>query len=135
MKVSRPSTPAAGSTAGSTTFQNVRSVEQPSTRAASMSSSGTALDDVLPHHEHAEGAGEERDVTAHRVSNQSRSTIIPHSGMRPSWVGTIIVTRTVSSSALRPLNLSLANANPASVEVTTTLTVTDDDTMTELIMP
>ena len=47
---------------------------------------------------------------------------MPHSGMRPSWVGTIIVTRTASSSALRPLNFSLAKANPASVEVSTTLT-------------
>ena len=74
-------------------------------------------------------------MTAHRVSNQSRSTIIPHSGMRPNWVGTIIVMSTVSNSAPRPLNFNLANANPASIEVMTTLTVTDEHTITELIRP
>ena len=42
MKVSRPSTAGAGRSAGSTTFQKIRKVEQPSTRAASISSSGTA---------------------------------------------------------------------------------------------
>ena len=40
---------------------------------------------------------------------------MPQSGMRPSWVGTIMVTRIVSSSALRPRNFSLAKAKPASV--------------------
>ena len=42
MNVSSPSTAAAGRTAGSTTCQKMRSVWQPSTRAASISSFGTA---------------------------------------------------------------------------------------------
>src|SRR3712207_8753541 len=41
MNVSRPSTAAAGRTAGSTTCQNTRSVWQPSTLAESISSVGT----------------------------------------------------------------------------------------------
>ena len=39
---------------------------------------------------------------------------MPQSGMSPSWVGIIMVTMIASSSALRPLNRSLAKANPAS---------------------
>ena len=49
-----------------------------------------------------------------RVSYQPRSCIMPQSGMRPSWVGTIMVTMIASSSALLPRNLSLAKAKPAS---------------------
>ena len=39
---------------------------------------------------------------------------MPQSGMRPSWVGIIMVTRIVSSRALRPRKRSLAKAKPAS---------------------
>ena len=43
--------------------------------------------------------------------------------------------RTASSSKLRPRNLSLAKANPASVEVMSTLSVTATQTMSELTRP
>ena len=51
--------------------------------------------------------------------------------MIPSWVGTIIVTTSRVSSALRPRNRSLAKANPARVEKNTTETVIDPDTTNE----
>ena len=60
MNVSRPSTAAAGRTAGRTTCQKTRSVWQPSTRAASISSFGHRRDDVLAHQEHAERRDEDR---------------------------------------------------------------------------
>ena len=42
MKVNSPRIAAAGRAAGTATFQNTRIIEQPSTRAASISSSGIA---------------------------------------------------------------------------------------------
>ena len=58
-----------------------------------------------------------------------------YSGTIASWVGTIIVATTDSSSALRPLNLSLAKANPAREEKNTTETVITLATIAELMRP
>ena len=60
---------------------------------------------------------------------------MPQSGMRPSWVGIIMVTMIASSRALLPRNFSLAKANPASEPESTTDTVTTEETMIEFIRP
>src|SRR3981189_2679469 len=56
-----------------------------------------------------------------------------YSGMMPNCVGTIIVAMIINSRTLRPRNFSFANANPASVEKNTTLTVIEPDTRNEFV--
>src|SRR4029453_688467 len=53
--------------------------------------------------------------------------------MMPIWVGIIMLAMISSSSACRPRNCSLANANPARVEKNTTLIVMVPATRNELI--
>ena len=72
-------------------------------------------------------------MTAGSVSVHSSSIISMKSGMMPSWVGTIMVATTTSSrNACAARNRSLAKANPASVEKSTTEAVTADATISEL---
>src|SRR5262245_42509890 len=113
----------------------MRNVEQPSTRAASTSSSEMAwtaywriMNTPNPH----TSAG---PITALSSPFQPILTISMYSGIRPSWTGTIIVAITTSSSALRPRNRNLANANPASVANITTATVTTLETTSEFTRP
>src|SRR5262245_54656169 len=49
--------------------------------------------------------------------------------------GTAMVSRMTASRAVDPRNRSLANANPARVEMTTTENATAPDTMNELTSP
>src|SRR6266498_2902205 len=112
----------------------MRSVEQPSTRAASSSSVGSAVTRYwrtknTPNAEVAAGT-----ISAWIWLFQcSHCDIMMYSGMMPSCGGTIMVAMTPASSMLRPRKRSLAKANPASVEVSTTDTVTTDETMNELM--
>src|SRR5436190_20636500 len=77
MNVSKAKTAAAGTTAGSTTFQKMRNVEQPSTRAASMSSSETADETYWRIMKTPNALVRNGTMTAYRVSNQSQLTIMP----------------------------------------------------------
>ena len=51
---------------------------------------------------------------------QPRSENRMYSGTTPSWVGTAMVATTKTSSHLEPRKRSFANAQPASVEKSTT---------------
>src|SRR5947207_2058778 len=129
-----PSTAAAGRAAGSTTCQNSRRVEHPSIRAASISSPGSASDRYCVMKNTPNALTSAGTMTALRLSVQPILAISMYSGMIPSWVGTIIVITTATSSPLRPRNFSLANANPASVANSTTDTAVVVDTTSELSM-
>src|SRR5689334_14677421 len=113
----------------------MRQVEHPSTRAASISSSLTADAAYWRIMNTPNPLTRNGTMTAWRVSVQPSFTMIMYSGMMPSWVGTIMVTMMISSSALRPLNFSFANAKPARVEKNTTDSVTTVDTMAEFTSP
>ncbi len=71
-------------------------------------------------------------ITACSSFAHPSSAIAMYSGMMPSCVGTASVATTKRNSALRPLNRSLANANPARLENSTVEIVTDPATMTLL---
>ena len=74
----------------------------PSTRAASISSSGSACDQVLPHEEHPEGADQRgQDDRLQLVGPADSSAIIMYSGTTLSCGGIIIVPITSSSSSAR----------------------------------
>ena len=70
-------------------------------------------------------------MTACSCPAQPKSAIIMYSGMTPSSVGIAWVATTTSSSAVRPRKRSLAKANPASVENSTTDTVIVPATISE----
>src|ERR1041384_5384458 len=134
MNVNMPSTAAWGRTAGNLTCQNVRSTEQPSTRAASMSSNGTVSSHAWRIQNTANDPISTGTMTACSVPYQSRSDISMYSGITPSCVGTIAVPSTTRNSESRPLNRRRANANPASVPSTTLEIATLDATMNEFCM-
>src|SRR5690606_13497362 len=133
-KVNRPSIAAAGRAAGTATCQKVRIIEQPSTRAASMSSSGIAwrrscVIQHTPNALHRPGT-----MTATSSPVQPSLAITWNSGMTPSCTGTAIVAMTNTSSGPDPRNRSLAKAYPANVEKNTTEAATVVDTMSEFIV-
>src|SRR5437763_7124995 len=133
MNVSIPSTAAAGRATGSTTFQYVRSVLQPSTRAASISSVGRAVTRYWRMKNTPNAVTAPGRISAWSWSTQpNHLAIIRYGGMMPSCVGTIIVATITASSAWRPRKRSLASANPARVAVSTIETVTVADTTNEL---
>jgi len=110
-------------------------VEQPSTRAASTSSSLTAAAAYWRIRKTPKPLTRNGTMTAWRVPVQPSRTISRYSGMSPSWVGTIMVRMMIDISAPAPRNRSLAKAKPARVEKNTTDRVTTDETMTELTIP
>lgn len=61
--------------------------------------------------------------------------MIMYSGMMPICTGIIMVARMTSRSPLRPRNLSLANAKPASDEKNTTETVITAELSSEFHRP
>ncbi len=128
MKVSMPSTAAAGRAIGRMTCQNSPQVLQPSIRPASSSSVGTAPDRYWVMKKTPNALTMNGAITAYRVSVQSIFAIRMYSGMMPSWVGTIRVMITPRYSADEPRNRSLAKAKPASVEKSTTLNVIEPTT-------
>src|SRR3954464_8982089 len=133
MKVNRPSIAAPGRAAGRATDQKVRRVEAPSTREASMSSSGSAswrycVIQKTPNALTALGR-----MTAHRLPIQPSLLITMKSGTIPSWVGTAIVAMTKTSRPFRPRNRSLAKAKPASAEKSTTSSATVE--LTRMLLP
>ena len=109
----------------------MRSVDAPSTRAASISSSGSASRRYWVIQNTPKALTSAGRMTAQRPPIQP-SLATMKSGTTPSCVGTHIVAMTKMSSASRPRNRSLAKANPASVDRSTTATATTVDTMTLL---
>src|SRR5690349_13329421 len=119
-KVNRNSIAAAGRAATTPIVQKVRICVAPSTRAASMSSSGTDWLRYWVIQNTPNALVSAGTMTAPMLPVQPRSENRMYSGTTPSCIGTAIVATTKASSHLPPRNLSLANAHPASVEKTTT---------------
>src|SRR6478609_6229720 len=120
MKVNRPSIAAPGRTAGSAIDQKVRSVDAPSTREASMSSSGRASWRYCVIQKTPKALTALGMMTAQRLPIQPSLLMTMKSGTIPSCVGTAIVAMTKTSSPLRPRKRSLAKAKPAIAEKRTT---------------
>ncbi|CAM5335498.1 hypothetical protein SHIRM173S_11997 [Streptomyces hirsutus] len=116
-----PSTAIAGRAAGNTTCQTTRQLLAPSTLAASMISSGSAWIRYCRMKNTPNALTSDGKMTACSWSVQSSLATIMYSGMMLSCGGTIIVPITSSISAPRPLKRSLAKANPAIVDRTTTV--------------
>ena len=128
-KVNRASIAAAGRAAGSATFQNVRIIEHPSTRAASMSSKGSASSRYWVIQNTPKAVTMPGTITATSLPVHSSLDITMNSGTTPSWVGTAMVAMTKTSRARRPRKRSLAKAKPESVAKKTT----DAEVMTATI--
>ncbi len=105
----------AGRAMGSTMLQKILSECAPSTRPASTSSSGSASVRYCRMKNTPTALTSVGKMTAGSCWDQPRSAIIMNSGTTASCGGTIMVPITSMSRALRPLNRSLAKANPASV--------------------
>jgi hypothetical protein len=56
-------------------------------------------------------------MTACRVSTQLSRDMSRYCGTMDSWVGTVMVSTTMTNSVLRPGKCSLAKANPASAQM------------------
>src|SRR6478752_162785 len=119
-KVNRNSIAAAGRAATTPTVQNVRSIDAPSTLAASMSSSGTVWLRYCVIQNTPKALVSAAMMIAPICPVQPRSENRMYSGTAPSWVGTARVATTKTSSPLLPRKRSFANAQPASVEKRTT---------------
>src|SRR5690606_3134127 len=130
-KVNSPSIAAAGRAAGSATCQNVRIIDAPSTRAASISSSGSVPRRYWVIQKTPNAVTMAGTMTAVSSPVQPSRAMTMNSGTTPSWVGTAIVATTNTSSGPRPRKRSLANANPASVANSTTESETVVETMIE----
>ncbi len=120
MNVNSQRIAAAGRAAGHRDVQKTRSCEQPSTRAASMSSSGIASTRYWRMKKTPNAVTSQGMITAQTLPVQPSLAIRMNSGTTPSWVGTAIVAMTKTSRALLPRKRSLANAKPARVEKKTT---------------
>ena len=101
---------AAGRAAGATTCHTIPICEQPSIRAASMSSSGTASTRYWRMKNTPKAVTSEGTITDQVVPVQPSLDIRMNSGTTASWVGTAIVATTKASRALLPRKRSLANA-------------------------
>ncbi len=132
MNVKSPSTAAPGRAAGTATCQNVRSIEQPSTRADSISSSGRASTRYWRMKNTPKAETRAGTMTAQTDPVHPSLAIMMNSGMTPSWVGIAKVATTKTISASRPRKRSLAKAKPARVEKKTTEAVTTEETSTLL---
>ncbi len=119
--VNSASIAAAGLAAGRATCQNVRIMEHPSTRAASISSKGRVSSKYWVIQKTPNAVTMPGTMTAMSLPVQPSSDIRMNSGTTPSWVGTAMVAMTKTSSARRPRNRSLAKENPARVANSTTL--------------
>jgi hypothetical protein len=129
--VNSASMAAAGLAAGNATCQNVRIMEHPSTRAASISSKGSVSSKYWVIQKTPNAVTIPGTMTAMSLPVQPSSDIRMNSGTTPSWVGTAIVAMTNTSRARRPRNRSLAKENPARVANSTTLIDVITATMTE----
>ncbi len=114
-KVIMNRTAMAGRAMGSTMLQKMRSECAPSTRPASTSSSGSASDRYCRMKNTPTALTSVGKMTAGSCWDQPSSDIIMNSGTTPSCGGTIMVPITSIIRTLRPLNRSLAKANPARV--------------------
>ena len=111
-----PSTAIAGRAVGNTTCHTTRQLLAPSTRAASMISSGSAWIRYCRMKNTPNALTSDGKITAWSWSVQSSLATIMYSGITLSCGGTIIVPITISIRAPRPRNRSLAKANPAIVD-------------------
>src|ERR1041384_4893897 len=118
--VKRKSIAAAGRAATSPTVQNVRIMDAPSTRAASMSSSGTAWRRYCVIQNTPNALVRAGMMIAPICPVHPSSENSTYSGTTPSCCGIAIVATTNASMAGTPRKRSFANAQPASVEVMTT---------------
>ncbi|CAM5733888.1 hypothetical protein SBADM41S_09604 [Streptomyces badius] len=87
------------------------------------------LHQVLAHEEDPEGRDQARQDHRLELVHPLEFGDQLNSGITPSCGGIIIVPIVSVSSALRPLNFSLAKANPASVQHRTVPIVIDPDTI------
>ncbi len=97
---------------------------QPSTRAASMRSFGTALTMYWRIRNTPKAVTRFGAITAGSRFTQPRWIISMYSGITPSCTGTSIVAMIVSIITRAPRNFIFANAKPASALKKTTATVT-----------
>ena len=100
----------AGRAAGTATVRKVRNWLHPSTRAASISSSGTASTRYCRMKNTPKAVTIDGTIAAHTLPVQPSLAITMNSGTTPSWVGTAMVTTTNTSSAVLPRKRSLAKA-------------------------
>src|SRR5215469_579052 len=134
-KVSIASTAIAGRAAGTTTARKMRNVLAPSTKAASTSSSGTAVAMYWRMKKTPNAVTSVGRITDCRWPTRCHFAINMYSGMMPICIGTIMVPIVKASSAALKRNRSLAKAKPARVQNATVPIVTHVDTITELISP
>ena len=118
--VNSPSIAAAGRAAGRPIVQKVRNDVAPSTRAASMSSSGTDWRRYCVIQNTPNAVTSAGTMIAPIWPVQPRSAKRMYSGTTPSCIGTAMVAMTKTSSQLAPRNRSFAKAQPARVEKNTT---------------
>ena len=100
----------AGRAAGTPTCQKVLNMFAPSTRAASISSSGMTSTRYCRMKKTPKAVTRVGMITAPSVPVQPNCFITMKSGMMPSWVGTarVAITKTIRPS--RPRKRSFANA-------------------------
>src|SRR4051812_39031755 len=110
-------------------LQNVRNIDAPSTRAASISSYGRADSRYWVIQNTPNAVTRPGTMTAWSWPIHPSCFMTRNSGTTPSWVGTAVVAMTNTRSGPRPLKRSFANEKPASVENRTT----ESDVMTAMI--
>src|SRR5690606_31748966 len=113
--------------------QKTRNTDAPSTRAASMSSYGSASLRYCVIQKTPKAATRLGTIKAVRVSNQPKSLIMMNIGTVPSCIGMIIVAMTNTYRPVRARNVSVANAKPASVEKNTVAAETTTATTSEFM--
>lgn len=128
-KVNSASIAAAGRAAGIATCQNVRIIEHPSMRAASMSLYGSASSRYCVIQKTPKAVTMPGTITATSFPVHPSSDITMKSGTMPSWVGTARVAMMKTSSGPRPRKRSLEKEKPASVENTMTDMAVTTETM------
>src|SRR5690606_39339544 len=123
-KVNSPSIAAAGRAAGSATCQNVRIIDAPSTRAASISSSGSVPRRYWVIQKTPNAVTMAGTITAVSSPVQPSRALTMNSGTTPSWQGTAIVSTTNTISGPSTWKRSTAHANTDSVVTITPESVT-----------
>src|SRR5690625_604141 len=135
INVTIPKVAKAGLTAGKTMFQKRRKLLQPSIRPASNRSLEMEAEIYWRIQKAPKALTMAGTITACKESNQPRLLMIMYMGIRPNWTGIIMVAMTKKNKESRPLNSSLAKANPASEQKKRTEAVMVPETTKELKMP
>jgi len=111
--------------------KTVRFIEAPSTREASMSSSGSAWEMSWRMKKTPKAVTAPGRMTESRLLTRPRRLMTTYSGMMLSVGGIVSVATVMPNTAFRPRNRALAKAKPASVQKKIVVAVTARETTSD----